>query len=59
LGVLMNLRFRPSVAGTPNTVAWDALDERAEVVSGSLVLHAAVADDEVISWAARPFLLRP
>jgi hypothetical protein len=51
LGLLVKLRFRPSLTATPNTVAWEALNERAEVVTGKLVLHAALAESEVASWA--------
>jgi hypothetical protein len=51
LGILVKLRFRPAITGTPNTIAWEALDENANVISGKLVLHTGVADDEVISWA--------
>lgn len=32
-------------------MAWEALNENAEVVTGKLVLHAAVAESEVVSWA--------
>jgi hypothetical protein len=51
LGVLMQLRFRPSLVGTPNTVAWEGVSDRAEVVTGTLVLHAGVREDQVVSWA--------
>ncbi|MGA3122609.1 MAG: hypothetical protein ABSF69_17730 [Polyangiaceae bacterium] len=51
LGPLVTMRFRRSLVGTPNTVAWEALNERAELVSGKLELHAGVRDDEVVSWA--------
>ncbi len=51
LGFVTNLRFRPSLTGLPNTVSWEALDEHAEVVSGRLILHTAVAENEVASWA--------
>jgi hypothetical protein len=51
LGVLMTVRFCPALTGLPNTVSWEALDEHAHIVTGQLVLHAAVADDEVVSWA--------
>jgi hypothetical protein len=51
LGVIVKLRFRPSLTGSPNTVSWEALGENANVVSGKLVLHAAGAPDEVVSWA--------
>jgi hypothetical protein len=50
-GLLVKLKFRPSLTGTPNTVAWEALDENANVVTGKLVLHAAVSESEVVSWA--------
>jgi hypothetical protein len=51
LGALAKLRFRPAITGTPNTIGGEAITESANIVSGKLVLHAAVADDEVISWA--------
>ena len=51
IGALVKLRFRPAITGTPNTIAWEALDENANIISGKLVLHAAVAEDEVVSWA--------
>jgi hypothetical protein len=51
LGPLVTMRFRRSLVGTPNTVAWEALNERAELVTGKLELHAGVRDDEVSSWA--------
>jgi hypothetical protein len=50
-GVLMKMRFRPSLVGDPTTVAWEAVDARAHLVRGRLVLHAAVAEDRVVSWA--------
>ncbi len=50
-GPLVRLRFRPSLSGSPNTISWEALDENANVVSGKLVLHAAVSENEVVSWA--------
>jgi hypothetical protein len=34
-----------------NTVSWEALDANADVVAGKLMLHAAVAEAEVVSWA--------
>jgi hypothetical protein len=51
LGVMLRLRFRPALGGMPNAIAWEALDERAELVTGKLVLHAGVRYDEVVSWA--------
>lgn len=50
-GFVTGLRFRPSLAGRPNTVSWEALDENAEVVTGKLVLHAGLSDIEVVTWA--------
>lgn len=51
LGVLINVRFRPALRGSPNTVSWEALTERAEVVSGKLVVHAALhGDTKLVSW---------
>ena len=51
IGKLVKLRFRPAIIGTPNTIAWESLDENANVVTGMLVLHAAVSDEEIVSWA--------
>ena len=51
IGKLVNLRFRPAIIGTPNTFAWESLDENANIVSGKLELHAAVSDEEIVSWA--------
>jgi|HubBroStandDraft_1064217.scaffolds.fasta_scaffold02693_8 hypothetical protein len=49
-GVLVKLRFRPSLIADPNGVEWEALDENAAIVNGTLVLHAAVSDSEVRCW---------
>jgi hypothetical protein len=51
VGKLVKLRFRRSMEIDPNGVEWEALTEDAKLVSGRLVLHAAVAEDEVVSWA--------
>ena len=51
LGKLVKLVFRRSLKIDPNGVEWEAVTENANVVTGRLVLHAAVAEDEVISWA--------
>jgi hypothetical protein len=29
---------------------WKGLDENANVVTGKLVLHAAIAEDEAVAW---------
>ena len=50
-GIVTGLRFRPAIAGVPHTVSWEALDEYAEIVTGKLVLHGAVSDSEVVTWA--------
>jgi hypothetical protein len=50
-GVLLNFRFRPSLQGTPNTVAWEAVTERDQLVQGRVVLHGGVgANDSIILW---------
>jgi len=50
-GKLLKLQFRRSLKIDPNGVEWESLDENANIVSGKLELHAAVADDEIVSWA--------
>jgi hypothetical protein len=51
-GTVVKLRFRPSMVGPPNTVAWEAMDARADVHGGKLVLHAGISEDgsEVVTW---------
>jgi len=51
LGMLVNMRLRPSLEGAPNTIAWEALNEDAEVVSGRVVLHAHLTETEIAVWA--------
>jgi hypothetical protein len=51
IGFVTSLRFRPAITGLPNTVAWEAIDENASVVSGRLVLRAGVPESGVVSWA--------
>jgi hypothetical protein len=41
---LVKLRFRPSLSGLPNTISWEARDDNANIVTGTLVLHAAVGE---------------
>jgi hypothetical protein len=48
---LVNPRFRRSLTVDPNGVEWEALDKDGKVVAGKLVLHAAVSEIEVVSWA--------
>ncbi len=45
------MRFRRSLVNDPNAVAWEALDERAKLVTGRVVLHAGVSETEIMSWA--------
>jgi hypothetical protein len=51
LGELKNFTFRKSIAGHKNKVSWEALDEEGNLITGKLVLHAAVAESKVVSWA--------
>jgi hypothetical protein len=51
LGRIVNVRLRPSLQGEPTTVAWEGLNERAELVSGLVVLHATVDTHEIVVWA--------
>jgi hypothetical protein len=50
-GFLVQLKFRPSMTGTPNTISWESLDKHANLVTGRLILHAAVGETEIVSWA--------
>jgi hypothetical protein len=49
-GAVTRLRFRP-VVGSANTATWEALATSGAHVSGRVVLHAAVTDECVTSWA--------
>lgn len=51
VGQVMNLTFRKSLTGLPNTVAWEALHSDGIIITGALVLHAAVRGNQVVSWA--------
>jgi len=51
LGPLVKMRLRPSLVGLPNTVAWEALSEDAEFVTGRVVLHAKVDQTRIVVWA--------
>jgi len=51
MGRLTRLRFRATLTLDPNGVEWEAVHINTNVISGRLVLHAAVAEDEVVSWA--------
>ena len=51
LGPLVKMRLRPSLVGLPNTVAWEALSEDAEFVTGRVVLHAKVDQSRIVVWA--------
>jgi hypothetical protein len=51
VGRLKWLAFRPPVAGSPVTIRWEALAERAELVAGTLTLRSEVSDHQVTTWA--------
>jgi hypothetical protein len=51
VGYVVRLRFRPAPGEPSTTVAWEAVTEDGDVVTGKLVLHAAVTEGEVLSWA--------
>ena len=51
IGPLVKMRLRPSLVGLPNTVAWEALSEDAEFVTGRVVLHAKVDQTRIVVWA--------
>ena len=51
IGPLVKMRLRPSLVGLPNTVAWEALSEDAEFVTGRVVLHAKVDQSRIVVWA--------
>jgi hypothetical protein len=50
VGKLMKLRFRRSLVVDPNGVEWEGIDENANIVSGRIVLHAAISETEIVSW---------
>jgi hypothetical protein len=50
-GYLRNFRFRPAVDGPSTTVAWEGVSEAGGVVSGKLMLHVEVGENEVGVWA--------
>ncbi len=49
-GYIVRLRFQASPGGEATSVGWVAVNENGDAISGKLVIHAAVADDEVMSW---------
>ena len=51
LGALPKMRLRPALTGKPTTIAWEALSENAEFISGRVVLHAKVDDTRIVVWA--------
>lgn len=52
-GFVIKLRLRPSLTGLPNTISWEALNERAEVITGKLILHAELrGESELLVWAS-------
>jgi hypothetical protein len=51
VGEDVGARYRRSLKIDPNGVEWEALSDEGRVVTGKLVLHAAVGETEVVSWA--------
>jgi hypothetical protein len=51
LGYIIRLRLRATPVGPTTSIPWEAIAEDGAVVTGKLVLHAAVAEDGVVSWA--------
>jgi hypothetical protein len=49
-GAITKLRFSP-VAGSANTAKFEALATSGTLITGRVVLHAAVTDECVTSWA--------
>jgi hypothetical protein len=49
-GPMLRLTFWHPLIGMPNTVAWDAVAERGELIRGRVVLHAAVVRNVIRSW---------
>jgi hypothetical protein len=49
-GPVLRLTFWHPLVGMPNTVAWDAVTERDELLRGRVVLHAAVVGNVIRSW---------
>ena len=50
VGPLVRLNFWHPVEGMPSTVAWDAVTPDDRMVTGRVVLHAAVLGNVVRSW---------
>ena len=50
-GWLRKFTFLATEAGPPTTIAWQGVAENDELVTGKLVLHAAVGEREVTCWA--------
>ena len=50
-GWLRNFTFLATEAGSPTTIRWEGVGEDDELVTGKLVLHATVGEDEVTCWA--------
>lgn len=59
VGFIVRLRFRPTPNGPSTTVALEALTESGEVVTGTLVLHAAATESEITTWAVLTVNPRP
>ncbi|GAG20056.1 unnamed protein product, partial [marine sediment metagenome] len=51
IGRILTMRLRPAPSGEPNVVLWEALNERAEVVTGRVVLHVTLDEMQITVWA--------
>lgn len=49
-GATARLKFLP-VVGSANTATWEALAANGTIISGRVVVRAAVTDERVTSWA--------
>jgi hypothetical protein len=50
-GYLRKFKFFLAQDEPPTTIRWEGVTERDELVTGKILLHATVADDEITSWA--------
>lgn len=51
LGPLERVRFLRSPNDPANIVVWEAVAQDTKAVTGRLIFHAAVAEDQVVTWA--------
>jgi hypothetical protein len=51
VGQLITLAFRPSLTGLPTAISWEAVHVNMTVMTGRVLLHAAVRETEIVRWA--------